>query len=133
MSTHYFNNVDEAYQVSLKVEENIDKILWYKFHGKGTRGRGGANVAKDSEKEDETTNSQNTKGGRSIGRGRGFGRGKYVITCYRCGVEGHKESKCPERQNAMRRNEARTQVTEADKTTIVSGNVEVFKKSKEKT
>jgi hypothetical protein len=27
MSTYYFHNVDEAYQVALKVEENIDKIL----------------------------------------------------------------------------------------------------------
>jgi hypothetical protein len=27
MSMHYFCNVDEAYQVALKVEENIDKKL----------------------------------------------------------------------------------------------------------
>jgi hypothetical protein len=98
--------------------------------GKGTRGRGKTSVAKDSEKEDEATNSQNTRGGRSVGRGRGFGRGKYVITCYRCGVEGHKASKCLERQNATRRTEARTQVTQADETTVVGGNVEVLQQEK---
>jgi hypothetical protein len=27
MSTHYFQNVDEIYQVTLKVEENIDRII----------------------------------------------------------------------------------------------------------
>jgi hypothetical protein len=27
MSMHFFHNVDEAYQVSLKVEENIDRKL----------------------------------------------------------------------------------------------------------
>jgi hypothetical protein len=34
MSTHYFHNVDEAYQVALKVEENIDRRLRQKFQGK---------------------------------------------------------------------------------------------------
>jgi hypothetical protein len=27
VSTHYFQNVDEVYQVALKVEENIDKRI----------------------------------------------------------------------------------------------------------
>jgi hypothetical protein len=81
MSTYYFRNVDEAYQVYLKVEENIDIILRQKFQGKGTRGKGKPISSKDSEKEDEATNNQNIRRGRSIGRGRGFGQGKYVITC----------------------------------------------------
>jgi hypothetical protein len=34
MSMHYFHNVDEAYQVSLNVEENIDKRLRQKFRKK---------------------------------------------------------------------------------------------------
>jgi hypothetical protein len=74
----------------LKVEENIDKRIQQKFWGKGTRGRGRASVVKDNEKEDEVTNSKHTRGGGSVGRGRGFGHCKYVITCYNCGVEGHK-------------------------------------------
>jgi hypothetical protein len=85
------------------VEEKIGMRVWQKFWGKGTRGRGTTSVAKDSEKEDEATSSQNTRGGKSVGSGRGFGRGKYVITCYRCGVDGHKasrmsrETKCSEK------------------------------------
>jgi hypothetical protein len=126
MSTCYFHNVDEVYQVALKVEENIDKILREKFQGEGTRGRGRTSVIKYSEKEDEATNNQNTRGGRSVGKGIGFGRGKYVITCYRCGVEGHKASECLEKQNTVRRNEARMQVTQKDETTIVGGNVGVI-------
>jgi hypothetical protein len=72
------------------------------------------------------TSSKHTRGGRSVGRGRGFGHGKYVITCYNCGVEGHKASECPERHNAARRNEARMQVTQADEATTTCGNVEVI-------
>jgi hypothetical protein len=81
---------------------------------------------KYNEKEDEATISQNTRGGRSIGKGRGFGHSKYVITCYNCGVEGHKESKCRNRKNETRINEARMQVTKKDDTTDTSGNVEVL-------
>jgi hypothetical protein len=60
------------------------------------------------------TNSKHARGGRSIGRGRGFGRNKYVITCYNYGVEGHKASECLERQKATSRNEARMKVTQAE-------------------
>ena len=97
MSTHYFLNVDEAYQVALKVEETIDRIIWQKFWGKWTRGRGRESDTKYNEKEDEATNSKHARGGRIIGRGRGFGHSKYVITCYNYGVEGHKASECLER------------------------------------
>jgi hypothetical protein len=64
-------------------------------------------------REVEASSSQISKGDNHAGRGRGFGRGKgkYVITCYRCGVEGHKASECPEKHNLGRRNEARTHVT----------------------
>jgi hypothetical protein len=130
MSTHYFHNVDEAYQVALKVEENIDRRLQQKFQGKGTRGRGRASVARSSEKEDEVTNNQNTRGGSGTGRGRGFGRGKYVITCYRCRVEGHKASECPEKQNTGRRNEARTQVTQEMRQQLLETMWKYFNRSK---
>ena len=49
-----------------------------------------------------------------------------MITCYVCGVEGHEALKCMERQNAARRNEAKTQVTQEDKKIVASGNVEVL-------
>ena len=81
----------------MKVEENIDRRIRHKFWGKGTRGKGKASVTKYNEKEDEATNSKNARGGRSDDRGRGFGHGKYVITCYNCGVEGQKSLECPER------------------------------------
>jgi hypothetical protein len=70
MSMHYFRNVDESYQVYFNVEENIDRRLRQKFRGKGTRGGGRASVYKDSEKEYEVTSNQNTRGGRSVGKGR---------------------------------------------------------------
>jgi hypothetical protein len=43
-----------------------------------------------------------------IGRGRGFrrGKGKYIITFYRYGVEGHKASECLEKHNSRKRGEA---------------------------
>jgi len=128
MSTHYFRNVDEAYQVALKVEEKIDRKLQQKFRGRGPRGRGRASAARGNEKEDESTSSQNSRGGNGTGRGRGFGRGKdkYIITCYRCGVEGHKASECPEKHNSGKRSEARTQVTQADEASVVGENVMVL-------
>jgi len=126
MSTNYFRNVYKTYQVALKVEEKIDKRLRHKFQGKWTIGRGKASAAKENEKEDEATNCRNTRGGISVGRGRCFGRGKYVITCYRCGIEGHKASECSERQNAARRNEARTLVTKEYEIVVVGWNVEVL-------
>ena len=66
------------------------------------------------------TSKQSTRGNGSD-RGKGFsrGKGKFVITCYRCGVEGHKSSKCPERQGPNKRGGARTQVTIAGDATVV--------------
>ena len=31
MNTHYFHNVDESYQIALKVEEKLDRKLQQKF------------------------------------------------------------------------------------------------------
>ena len=58
-------------------------------------------------------------------KGRGFGRErcKYPIICYRHGVEGHKALECLEKHNAARRNEARAQVTQANRTPIVGENL----------
>jgi hypothetical protein len=38
MSTHYFRTVDEAYQVSLKVEENIERKTQPRGRGRGFKG-----------------------------------------------------------------------------------------------
>lgn len=46
MSTHYFHTVDEAYQVSLKVEELVDKKMKQKLRGKGPRGRRRASTSR---------------------------------------------------------------------------------------
>jgi hypothetical protein len=78
-------------KVSLKVEEKVDRKTQQKLRGRGPRGRGRTNIAKENDKEEESTSSQSSIGN-GAGRGRGFrrGKGKFVITCYRCGVEGHK-------------------------------------------
>lgn len=93
MITHYFNNVYESYQFSLKLEWKIDRKLKLKFKGKGQRGRCMASVTRVNENDDESNSSQSNIGDWNS-RGRGFRRGKskYVITCYWCGVEGQKET-----------------------------------------
>ena len=98
MGTHYFRTVYEAYQISLKVEEKVDRKTQKKLRGRGPRGRGRKNTTKENEKEEESTSSQSAKGN-GAGRVRGFIRGKvkFVIICYRCGVEGHKASKSPKK------------------------------------
>jgi hypothetical protein len=108
MSIHLFYNVDEAYQVALKVDENFDKKLQKKFRSKWSRGRGRVSIARGNEKKDESINRQSNRGGNDTRRGRGFIRvkGKYIITCYRCGVERHKAYKCQEKNNTRKINEA---------------------------
>ena len=101
MSTHYFHTIDEAFQVSLKVEEKVNRKAQQKLRGKGPQGRGRTRTDKVNESEEESTNTSNTKGN-GTGRGRGFGRGKCTITYYRCGVDGHKASECPEKQNVSK-------------------------------
>lgn len=103
MSTQYFHTIDETYYISLKVEENFDRKTQQNGRGRGSRGRGNIGSARGYEKEEESNNGQGGRGGNNIGRGResfGRGKGKYVITCYHCGVEGHKKSKCLEKQNS---------------------------------
>lgn len=46
MSTHYLCIVDEAYQVSLKVEDKVDKKRQHKLRGKGLRGKGKVKIAR---------------------------------------------------------------------------------------
>lgn len=80
-----------------------------KFRGKCPRGGDRASATRVNEKKNEATSTQSKKGN-GTRRGRGFrrGKGKYAITCYKCGVEGHKTSKCPERHNSRKRSEAKT-------------------------
>jgi len=98
MSTHYFRTLAEAYQVSMKVEEKFDKKNWQKLRGRGPRGIGRTSIANENGKEEESTGSQSSIGN-GASRGRGFRRrkGKFVITCYRCGVERHKALECLEK------------------------------------
>jgi hypothetical protein len=51
MRTHYFRTIDEAYQVSLKVEENIERKT--QPRGRGFNGKGKVGTAKGSEKEED--------------------------------------------------------------------------------
>ena len=62
------------------------------------------------------------------GRGRGFvrGKGKYVNTCYRCGVEGHKPYECPKKQNSSNHDKVRLQVPLENETSTFGENVIVL-------
>lgn len=120
---HYFRIVDEDYQVSLKVEEKVERKNQLKFRGKGPQGRGMTSATKENE-EDEATGNQSTEGyGVAKGKGFGRGRGKYVITCYKCGVEGNKASKCPYKQGPSKGGDARTHMTMVDKASVAGDNV----------
>ena len=127
MRTHYFCIMDEAYQVSLKVEEKVERKTQQKFSGKGPRGRVMTSTVKEYEKEVEATSKISARGN-GVGSGRGFGRvrGKYVITCYRCGVESHKASECPERQGPSNKGDARIHMTMVDEASIAGENVIVL-------
>jgi len=127
MSTDYFHTMDEAYQVFLKVEEKVDRKNQQKLRGRGWRGRGKTNTIKENEKEEESISNQSTRWN-GVGRGKGFerGKGKFVITCYRCGVEGHKASKCPEKKGPSKRCDAIMQVTMGGHAMVVGEDVVVL-------
>lgn len=57
MSTHYFYIVDEAYRVSLKVEEKVNRKTQQELRRKSPQGRGRASTAKVNEREEESTNT----------------------------------------------------------------------------
>lgn len=84
-----------------------------KIQGKGPRGRGRASTVKGNEKKDECTSIEGNKGENGSERGKGLkrGSGKYVITCYKCGEDGHKACERLEKPNLGKRGEARTQFT----------------------
>ena len=81
--------MDEAYKVTLKVEEKVDTKIQQKLRGKGPRGRGRTSISKVIKKEEESTSVPSNRGN-GTRRCRAFerGKGKHVITCYKCGVEG---------------------------------------------
>ena len=90
----------------------------------GQWGRGREIIVKANEKEDGTTSSPRTRVNEAVkGRGFGRGRGKYVITCYRCGVEGNKALECLEKQGSNKRGDAKMQMTVVDETSVVEDNV----------
>lgn len=129
MSTQYFCTTNESYQVSLKVEENINRKIQQKVRGRGSRGRSKTGTTGDTEKGEEFASGEGGRVGKSTGRGRGsFGRGKskYVIACYQCGVEGHKKYECLEKHNLRRKGEEKKQVIEDDEASVVEDNVTVL-------
>lgn len=50
------------------MEENIDKKSQEKIQEKGPGGKGKTSIARESEKENESTNSQGSRSGNGIGR-----------------------------------------------------------------
>lgn len=125
MSTHYFQTMDEAYQISLKVEEKLNRKWQQNCRGNNLRGKGTAKVARGHSREGrdvEVSSNQISKEDNHDGRG----KGKYVIACYRCGVEGHKASECLEKHNPRRRNEARTRVMQVGEASAMGDNVVVL-------
>jgi hypothetical protein len=58
MSMHYFHTVDEAYQVSLKVGEKVDRKTKQKLRGRGRRGRGKTHIVRENEKGEESISNQ---------------------------------------------------------------------------
>ena len=119
--------MNEAYQVALKAEEKVERRTQHKFRGKGPRSKGRTNNDKGSEREDGDTSKPSTRGS-GASRVRGFGRGrrKYVIACYRCGVEGHKASESLDKPGPSKRSDDRTQITMDDEASIAGENVIVL-------
>jgi hypothetical protein len=111
MSMMIIRNVEDAYQIALKVEEKLSRK-------KGQRGRGriqakGKTIAKDitqkPREEGKKPQTQTQRGGSSQrgqyanrntfprARGRGRGRGGEV-KCFVYGKNGHKSYECPNRK-----------------------------------
>lgn len=94
-----------------------------KGRGRVFRGVGKAWTARGSEKEEESISGQGVWVGNTVVRGKwslGRGKIKYLISFYRCGVEGINESKCSKGKFSGRRGEARTNVTQADEDSVAT-------------
>lgn len=52
MNTHYFQIVNEAYHISLKIEENLNRKMQKKGRGRDFRGRDKSGTTRGSEKEE---------------------------------------------------------------------------------
>jgi hypothetical protein len=106
LSMHRVCNVEEAYQLALKVEEKLNQKFSQRNRGarRGTlsSSQGGFNYGRgessqgDEKVEDAQQCNLNQPRGRGFQRGRGYDGGiggPYV--CFRCGVEGHRAFECP--------------------------------------
>ena len=104
--------VEDAYQVSLKVE---DKLLRKKnqrnrgknmVRGRGVPNRGGRN-SKDEDESSRSSIQSFQRGGFRGGRGRGINR---EVRCYTCGEIGHMSWDCPRNKS---KGQINVNVTEA--------------------
>ena len=82
------------------------------------RGRGiVSNEEGNSSKSAGTTDKDNSnREGRPAQRGRGFGRGRGTVQCYRCHKLGHKSYDCPEGEPAGGRGTYVAQPEDAEET-----------------
>lgn len=68
----------------------------------GSRDRGKIGTVRGNEKEEESTSDQGGRGGNNVAICRWTlirRKGKYVITCYPCRVQGHKKYECLKGKN----------------------------------
>jgi len=93
----------------------LNRKSQWNCRGNNLRGKGRVKVARghsSKANEPEVYSSQISKKENHVGKYKGFerGKGKYAISCYRCGVEGHKASKFPKMHLLRRRNEVEIHV-----------------------
>ena len=102
LSMHRVRNVEEAYQLALKDDENQNRQFVQRnrgersgtlspLHGSFKYGRGKSSQG-DEKVEDSQQNNPNPPRESGFRRGRGYNAGRGTpIVCFRCSEEGHQE------------------------------------------